>query len=162
MRLTRLFAVCLVIATASIATIVSCGGGGSKGGVDANGNIDSSGNNIDAPGQVTNALGQLCPFATGGGGTECPVGNACVTVTGVGSNANTGYCTPDCMNSTAICATGYTGPAGGVPRCALTTGSGSSPDGCAIECTANPQCPTGMTCTLVPGQQTPIKICVPT
>jgi hypothetical protein len=52
--------------------------------------------------------------------------------------------------------------------CALVvdTGSGSgsgsgsaTPNGCAIICTADTQCPTGMTCTAVPMQT--VKICVP-
>ena len=158
MRLTRLFTICVVLATASFATIIACGGGGSKQRPDAA--IDAP-PPPDAPPAVQNALGQLCPFAAGGGGTACPAGNACVTVTGVGTNTTTGYCTPNCMGMSGICTTGYTGPAGGMPQCALGTGSAGDPaDGCAIVCTSNPQCPTGHTCTAVP-QQT-VKICVPT
>jgi len=156
MRLSRLSAVSSVFVSVVIA--VACGSSGSSKKPDAAVvKMDAA---IDSPAQVQNALGQLCPFMTGGGGTPCPAGNACVKITGVGSNANTGYCTPDCMGMNSICTTGYTGPSGGQPQCALSAGSGSAANGCAIVCVNPADCGTGLTCTQVTGQQ--VKICVPT
>ncbi len=156
MRMTRLFGVCLFVAS-TFATACG-GGGGSKPGADASVNQDGSVVLTDAPPQSNNALGQLCPLMAGGGGAACPTGNNCVGLMGLGSTT-TGYCTPDCMNTAAICTTGYTGPAGGMPQCALVTAMGQPPNGCAIVCTATAQCPTGLTCTPVPNQ--PVMICVP-
>lgn len=155
MRMT-MFAVSMVLGAA----LAACGSSG-KSGVDANG----GGDDVDAkvfldapPQQTTNALGQLCPFAAGGGGTMCPAGNDCVALMGVGSTT-TGYCTPMCMNMSSICTTGYTGPAGGNPQCALTVMGSTTPNGCAIICTMASQCPTGMGCMPVTGQT--VKICAP-
>lgn len=110
--------------------------------IDASGTVDSPGGSIDAPGGTTNALGQTCDAAN----PACPAGNACITITGIGSST-TGYCSPMCAGDTAICTTGYTGPAGGQPMCALGA-QGSPPDACAIVCTASAQCPTGLTCQM--------------
>ncbi|HEU0033148.1 MAG TPA: hypothetical protein VFQ53_21090 [Kofleriaceae bacterium] len=155
MRLSHLLFVCLV----GISSLVACGGGkdGGGGGGSADAAVDSP-PPIDSPPPVQNALGQLCPFAAGGMGQPCPAGNACVTLQGLGSTT-TGYCTPDCMNMTTLCTTGYTGPAGGMPQCALTTAAGQPPNGCAIVCTDNAQCPTGLSCLQVP--MNTVKICVP-
>ena len=90
-------------------------------------------------------------------GTECPAGNSCVAIMGLGSQT-TGYCTPNCNNMTSICTTGYTGPAGGQPQCALSMAQGQPPNGCAIICMQTNQCPTGLSCTAVPGQN--VSICV--
>ncbi|HEY4240044.1 MAG TPA: hypothetical protein VGM88_09525 [Kofleriaceae bacterium] len=164
MQLSRLFAATFVVSIASVATIVSCGGDDGGSGtpdakhVDAAHHDTSSGSDaaIDTPSGV-NALGQLCPAASGGSGTACPTGNDCVSITGLGSTT-TGYCTPDCGGDDTVCSTGYTGPSGGMEVCALTTGSGSDATGCAIICTAATQCPTGMECDVAQGTT---KICVP-
>ncbi len=143
----------VVVVAASFLT--ACGGGGGSKSHDAA--VDAK--PIDGAVQVQNALGQLCPFMTGGGGTPCPAGNLCVKVTNVGTNANTGYCTPDCMAMDAKCAAGYTGPAGGVPKCVLSAMGSQTANGCAVICTDMTQCPTGMSCTTASGTT---KICVPT
>jgi hypothetical protein len=159
MRLSRLLSVTVVIGVAAAATIFACGG-------DDHAKVDApkvfmDGNKVfmDAPAAGANGLGQLCPFAAGGAGSACPAGDACVKLNGVGS-ATTGYCTPNCAGSNAVCITGYTGPAGGMPECALTVGSGSGVTGCAIVCTSPAQCPTGMGCVQAPGSGAPM-ICVP-
>src|SRR5687768_17440785 len=137
-----------------------CGGGGSSGGDDDDPPIDAPDQpDIDAPPPAVNALGQLCPIMAGGGGTECPAGNDCVALMGVGTNTTTGYCTPNCMNMNSICSTGYTGPAGSMQVCALSAAQGQPPTGCAIICTAQNQCGTGLSCTPVPGQN--VMVCVP-
>ncbi|MDB4956645.1 MAG: hypothetical protein JWO36_4214 [Myxococcales bacterium] len=156
--ISRLFSVTLVLGIALGATIIACSDS-KKPNVspDAKVFLDAK-VFMDAPAVAANALGQLCPFAAGGGGSACPTGNDCVTLMGLGSTT-TGYCTPMCMGNNATCTTGYTGPAGGMPVCALSTGSGSNANGCAIICTTPAQCPTGMACTMVPMQT--VKICVP-
>jgi len=108
---------------------------------------------IDAP-AVTNALGQVCVLAA----PNCPEGNTCTGVTGVGSTTN-GYCSPTCDNNNALCTAGYTGPAGGTPVCALTTMQGQPPSLCAIICTMPAHCPQGLTCQAVPNTTT--MICAP-
>lgn len=157
MRITRLSVLFVLVGSMSAA----CGGDDGDGG----GTVDAPAVVVDAPmidaaPMTTNALGQLCPIAMGGGGTACPAGNACTSLMGVGTNMTTGYCTPNCMNMAAICTTGYTGPAGGQPQCALSASMGAPPTGCAIVCQNTPQCPTGLTCTPVPGQT--VMVCVPT
>jgi len=150
-----------LVLSAVLAVFAACGGGSS--GDDKPNNVDASVDAkvfMDAPPSATNALGQLCPFMQGGGGTACPADHACVQLTGVGTNTTTGYCTPDCMATDSICSTGYTGPAGSMQVCALTTMQGSPANGCAIICTDNTQCPTGLSCTMVPMQT--VKVCVPT
>jgi hypothetical protein len=139
-----------------VVAIAACGGGSAK---KPDAAVDAKA--IDAV-NVVNALGQLCPFAAGGGGTMCPAGNVCVMVTGVGTNTTTGYCSPDCNGMTTICTTGYTGPAGGSPQCALTPQGMTTAHGCAIVCTTMAQCGTGLSCVTVPNQNPPVKICVPT
>jgi len=139
---------------------IGCGGGGKSGGGDDVVDIDAPAVSIDAPPAGPNPLGQLCPTAAGGGGTACPAGASCVTITGVGTNTTTGYCTPNCMAMNAICTTGYTGPAGGMPQCALSPAAGQPANGCAIVCTAGAQCGTGLSCIPVPGQA--VMVCVPT
>ena len=155
MRLSRSLAaslVSLVTGTAPIvliATIAACSSERPQGTVD--GSIDT------AAGPV-NALGQLCPVAIGGGGTDCPDGNTCKRINGIGTNMTTGYCTPSCMNSDAICRAGYTGPQGGVEKCSLGA-SATDLTGCAIECTAPAQCPTGLSCVMANAST---MLCVPT
>ena len=159
MRFARLSVLFILV---SGSTFAACGGddggGGGGGNVDAPQVVDAP--MIDAPPMTTNALGQLCPTAMGGGGTACPAGNACTSLMGVGTNMNTGYCSPNCMNMTAVCTTGYTGPAGGQPQCALSLSMGTPPSLCAIVCTATTQCPTRLTCTPVPNQN--VMVCVAT
>lgn len=146
----HLFAVCLF----AMFAVVGCGGGSS--GDDDNPAIDAP-SGIDAPpvtpdaASGTNALGQVCPLAQGGGGTMCPAGNTCVGLEGIGSQT-TGYCSPMCNGNTAVCTAGYTGPAGGMPQCALTPPGQQTPVLCAIVCSDANQCPTGLTCQPVPGQ----------
>jgi hypothetical protein len=60
-----------------------------------------------------------------------------------------------------LCSTGYTGPAGGTPVCALSEAQGAPPSLCAIICTMNTQCPTGLQCIPVPGQNPPVSVCAP-
>jgi len=103
----------------------------------------------------TNALGQLCSATL-----ACPDGNTCTSLQGLGSTTM-GYCSPTCTQAGSECATGYTGPAGGQPVCALSAGEGQPPSQCAIVCTAPTQCPTGLACTAVPGQTQPVSVCVP-
>jgi hypothetical protein len=159
MRLSRLLSVTIVVGVAAAATIFACGGD-DHAKADAPKVFMDSKVFMDAPGGGSgNGLGQLCPFGSGGGGTACPAADACVKLTGLGS-ATTGYCTPNCAGSNGICTTGYTGPAGGTPVCALSVGSGSGATGCAIVCTDATQCPTGMGCVQAPGSGAP-KICVP-
>lgn len=110
---------------------------------------------IDAP-PATNALGQVCDFAN----PQCPTGNVCTGLQGVGSQTM-GYCSPMCMNMNSICSTGYTGPQGGMPVCALSEAQGAPPTLCAIICTMNAQCPTGLQCIPVPNQPQPVSVCAP-
>ncbi len=134
------------VVTVDARTIDGSGGGG----IDAAGGIDAPG------GGGVNALGQLCSMSM-----TCPAGNNCTTLQGLGSQTM-GYCTPTCSGQMGTeCATGYTGPAGGRPVCALSTMQGAPPSACAIVCTAPEQCPTGLACTPVPGQMQPVSICVP-
>lgn len=139
---------------------VACGGGDD--GDDDVQTIDAPAATIDAPDvaidapPASNALGQVCSFAA----PNCPAGNTCTGLQGVGS-ATMGYCSPMCMNMNAICTTGYTGPAGGNPVCALSEAQGAPPTLCAIICTMNPQCPTGLQCIPVPGQNPPVSVCAP-
>lgn len=103
---------------------------------------------IDAPPSTgANVLGQLCDTST----APCPEGNMCVIITGLG-NQTAGYCSPMCTQSGTECATGYTGPATGIPRCALGPPGSSVPTQCAILCTAEGDCPTGLACLPVTGQ----------
>ena len=140
---------------AALLIVMACGGGGGAKMPDAA--------VVDAPatdaGPAVNALGQLCPFAAGGGGMMCPAGNTCVKITNVGTNANTGFCTPACMAKDVLCSTGYTGPAGGVPKCILTPMTNAPATGCAIVCTTMAQCPTGLSCV---SANATTKVCVPT
>jgi hypothetical protein len=140
-------------ALALVLTFAACGG-------DDDGDDGGDGVAIDAPNQtidaplvtdapaVTNALGQTCNAAA----PDCPAGNSCVVLTGLGSQT-TGYCSPQCMNMNTLCSTGYTGPAGGMPVCAVTEAEGAPPSLCAIVCMMgnNAQCPTGLTCQLAGG-----------
>lgn len=149
----------LVAAFALVLGFVACGGGGGDDGDDDGTTIDAP-TAIDAPVSIdapmsTNALGTVCSFAA----PACPAGNTCTGVMNVGSTTM-GWCSPMCMNMNAICTTGYTGPAGGMPVCALSMGGGA-PTLCAIICTSTPQCPTGLTCTPVPNQNPPVSICAP-
>ena len=138
-----------------IALIAAACGGGESAPVVVDAAIDAA-EPVDAPPSGPNALGQLCPVAAGGMGTACPAGNTCVAIMGLGSQT-TGYCSPMCMNMTSICTTGYTGPAGGMPQCALGP-PGGQPAACAIVCQQTSQCPTGLNCT--PTGQQNISICV--
>ena len=164
MRLSRLLSTTVVIGIASAATIFACGGGGGGNNPDAKVFKDSK-PFLDSASGVSGGLGQLCPFSAGGAGSACPQGDACVALQGLGSTT-TGYCTPNCGTNASACTTGYTGPTGGMPECALVTagsgsgsGSGTStPNACAIICTEVSQCPGGMECIVAQGTT---KICVP-
>ncbi len=105
---------------------------------------------VDAPPAATNFLGQRCGATAG----ACPAGHTCALIRGLG-NQMEGYCSPSCMAMDTKCSAGYTGPAGGVPRCALGPAAGQG-ELCAIECTLDTQCPTGLKCTDAGGG----KICV--
>lgn len=150
----RTISIRVLAALALVLSFAACGG-------DDDGDDGGDGVTIDAPNQVTdappvatdapaasNALGQVCTLGAAG---ACPAGNTCVAVGGVGSQTM-GWCSPMCMNMNAICSTGYTGPAGGMPVCAINEAMGAPPTLCAIVCTAgmNAQCPTGLTCQPVP------------
>jgi hypothetical protein len=150
MRITRAILVLFVLA------IAACGGD-SKKNPDAKPPTPDANTTPDAspPDAMTaNALGTLCD--NNNQTMPCPAGNQCVVVTGVGSQTQ-GYCSPVCNGMDTICSTGYTGPAGGMERCALGA-QGQPPDACVIICTAPAQCPTGTACTAVTGQT--VKICV--
>jgi hypothetical protein len=148
-----LFRLSMLIALA----LFACGGGSQPRPDNPDAAVDAPGDLPDAPPAGPNALGQLCPAMQGGMGQPCPAGNNCVILQGLGS-MTTGYCTPNCMNMTSICTTGYTGPAGGMPQCALSMMMGQPPNGCAIVCQQTTQCPTGLSCTPVPGQN--VSVCV--
>jgi hypothetical protein len=138
--------------------LAACGGSDDTTGtaIDARaGTIDARVGTIDAPAGGGNALGQVCSNTV-----VCPTGNACTGVSGVGSTTS-GWCTPPCTQAGTECTTGYTGPAGGMPQCALTTATGAPPTQCAIICTTTAQCPTGLSCIAVPGQSPPVSICAP-
>jgi hypothetical protein len=148
----------LLVVVALTFGLVACGGKSDddddQAVIDAPGGaIDAPMQNIDAAGG-TNALGTVCSFAS----PQCPAGNTCTGVQGLGSTTM-GWCSPMCMNMNSICTTGYTGPAGGMPVCALSTAMGAPPSLCAIVCTMQSQCPTGLTCTQVPNQNA--MICAP-
>lgn len=166
MRLSSLFSAAFVVGISAGATIIACGGGGggNNNGADAkvykdapgSGSGSGSGSGNPNP-DVTAGLGQLCPAAQGGAGSACGSADSCVLITGLGSTT-TGYCTPNCAGSNTGCTTGYTGPTGGQPVCALSVGSGSGATGCAIVCTGVAQCPGGMECVVAQGTT---MICVP-
>jgi hypothetical protein len=118
--------------------------------IDAAPSIDAA---IDAP-PATNALGTVCTFAN----PTCPEGNVCTGIQGVGSTTM-GYCSPMCMDMNSICSTGYTGPQGGMPVCALSEAQGAPPTLCAILCTMPAQCGAGLDCIPVPGQNA--SVCAP-
>ncbi len=105
----------------------------------------------DAPPAATNILGQRCGQTAG----ACPAGNTCALIMGLG-NQMEGYCSPSCMAMDTKCSVGYTGPAGGMPRCALGPAAGQG-ELCAILCTLDTQCPTGLKCLDAGGGA---KICV--
>ena len=136
MRLTRLFVLCVMLSAT-----IACGGDEGGGAIDAPPAIDAPA--IDAP-PATNVLGQLCPTMPGGGGMICQIGSACIFIEGIGSTT-TGYCSPNCNGMNTICTTGYTGPAGGMPRCVLGMPN-MTPIACGIVCTETAQCPTGLEC----------------
>lgn len=105
---------------------------------------------VDAPPATANALGQRCGQTAG----MCPAGNTCALVMGLG-NQMEGYCSPSCMAMDTKCSVGYTGPAGGMAVCALGPAAGQGVL-CAIICTVDTQCPTGLKCLDAGGG----KICV--
>lgn len=152
----------ILSALALSVALAACGGSGSGDdistvdarAVDAR-VVDAPAGSIDAPTGGSNALGQVCSQTV-----ACPAGNTCTGVSGVGSTTM-GWCTPTCTQQGGECAAGYTGPAGGMPVCALTTAQGAPPSQCAIICTAAAQCPSGLQCIPVPGQTTPVSICAP-
>jgi hypothetical protein len=119
------------------------------------GAIDALAGSIDAPTGGANALGNVCSQTV-----ACPAGNMCTGVQGVGSQTM-GWCTPPCTETGGQCAAGYTGPAGGMPVCALRQAAGAPPTQCAIICTAPAQCPMDLACTPVPGQMPPVSIRAP-
>lgn len=143
--------------------LAACGGSGSGDDVvtvdartidGSGGTVDAPGGTVDAPSGGANALGQLCSMSM-----ACPAGNTCTFLQGLGSQTM-GYCTPMCTMSGGECAAGYSGPSTGRPVCALTMQGSMTPVACAIVCTAPADCPSGLACTPVPGQQQPVSICV--
>ncbi len=104
---------------------------------------------------VANGLATVCTV-----NTDCPTGNMCTGILNFGSQTK-GWCTPNCMAMDTICTTGYAGPAGGMPKCALTSTQGGAADGCLVLCTTDPQCATGMTCQALPAPNQAIKACAP-
>ena len=142
---TLFFAVCVAVGLAA------CGSKGNTKTTDAPVVVVDA-PKVDAPPAASNFLGQRCGQTAG----ACPAGSGhtCALVMGLG-NQMEGYCSPACMGMDTKCSVGYTGPAGGVPRCALGPAQGQG-ELCAIECTADPQCPTGLKCLDAGGG----KICV--
>ena len=103
--------------------------------------VDASAGGPDgAPVPSAANLGQPCG---GEGAVQCPGGEACITVRNVGSTTE-GYCTLSCtgFDDTRSCSFEYAGP--GEPRCAIDDGDGGFQ--CAIECTTDRLCPTGLAC----------------
>ena len=148
MRSTRWSAVLVMMFAAA-----ACGDdGGSSPPVDAPKAVDAPMQQMDAPPQGTNALGQVCDQMT-----ACPDGNACIILAGIGSQTR-GYCSPACMNMNSICSTGYMGPVGSNQQCAVPEMNGQPPNRCVIVCQEQAECPTGLTCTQAPDQQ--FKVCV--
>lgn len=145
------------ISILAVLALAACGGDDDGGNtpIDAPAAIDAP-IALDAA-AVTNALGQVCTFGAAG---TCPTGNSCTGLQGVGSTTM-GYCSPVCTMAGGECAAGYTGPAGGMPQCALSTAQGAPPSLCAIVCTVGTQCPTGLACVPVPGQPQPVSVCAP-
>ena len=111
----------------------------------------------DAPmASGVNALDQICDQVT-----ACPTGNACTGISGLGS-ADKGWCTPDCTaGKDTTCTTGYKGPAGGVPKCALVAQGSQTPSGCIVICKDDTQCASGMKCQALPAPNDKIKACAP-
>jgi hypothetical protein len=144
----------LVLSSMFVLALAACGGDdGDVVAIDAR-TPDGSSSTIDAPPSTgNNVLGTVCSMAA-----PCPEGNTCVTLMGVGS-ATMGYCSPMCTQAGTECVTGYTGPAGGRPQCALSMAAGAPPTLCAIVCAAAGDCPSGLACTPVPNQPQPVSVC---
>ncbi len=104
--------------------------------------------------ESTNLLGKMCS----GGPFDCPADHHCTQIPGVGS-ADMGWCTPACRNGDEACTQGYTGPEGGVPKCAIS--SGNTPAiRCMIECEERAHCPEGLDCLPIPPANTR-HVCAP-
>ncbi len=90
---------------------------------------------------------------------NCEAGSDCVGVDGLRSFET--YCAPQCE-----VADDCTPPPDGdaVPVCAISAGGAPSPTHCALVCEVDGdpfgECPAGMFCIDVPGQMTPVSICM--
>lgn len=150
----------------SVLMFAACGddGGSTKPKVDAPmQQMDAPATPMDMPQSGGNALGQSCTFNMDPTMTGCPAAHSCTNIDVMGASDMMGYCSPMCTPMNGACATGYTGPAGGMPQCALTTAMGQPPTLCAIVCTTNANCPAGLTCAVVQPAAPPnpeIKACI--
>ena len=142
-----------IFAIATFALAACYGDDTGKISIDASTAIDAPDGKTDASAAI-NALGTVCSLAA----PSCPAGNTCTSIQGVGSTTR-GYCSPTCNNMNVICGAGYTGPAGGMAFCALTTPGSTTPTLCAIVCSTAAQCPSGLDCIAVPNR--PERVCVP-
>jgi hypothetical protein len=88
----------------------------------------------------------------------CEVGTDCLTVNGVAGEA---YCSPQCIDD-LDCPYADTGDA--TPFCLLVDEGDVDPSNCTLVCEVDGldygTCPTGMTCTSVPGQDPSVSLCM--
>ena len=106
--------------------------------------IDAALHGIDAAVGSGNPLGIVCDSAT-----PCPDGGGCHFYT---TGASKGICSPTCSSADDTCVTGYTGPAGAMPTCFVSSTTGGPANQCAIICETpgTSECPSGTTCTNIP------------
>lgn len=150
---------CILACTLTALTLAACGGGTTGDDVtvqpDANTTTHPDAAVVpDSMPQAVNDLGTPCDPNTP---TDCAATSTCVIIGGVGSQTM-GWCSPACTQAGTECSDGYTGPATGQEVCAITNG-GADPVLCAIVCQTGTDCPNGLLCTAVPGQNPPVSIC---
>lgn len=127
----------------ALMVVAACGGNDDDDVVapDANMSVDANAGGPDG-GPVPSAanVGQPCG---GAGSLQCPGPEMCITIRNVGSTTE-GFCTVSCtgLDDMRSCTFEYVGP--GEARCVIDDGA----DGfqCAIDCTTDGLCPTGLAC----------------
>jgi hypothetical protein len=158
MTYSRLFSVAFVVAAASGAAIVACGGD-SKTGTDAKVFQDAprgSGSGSGSGSNNVTGLGQHCNPGSGAGlgQGDCPGGYTCMNLNG----GHDTWCSKPCTaGSGDMCNTGYTGPGEGACIYRITVGSGAAMNYCGIVCAlaagsaacpnCNDTCPGSLTCS---------------